>query len=145
MTIKILNCPSNFSNKVAVKVKITRENCSKHIFHGHFWRAKKNISREKKKTLDTVTKIILNVNCLILSIILAHFSHTKNVDKTKDWLESIGSWELSKITIVLLVKMKIRRGNFKFSRLLKKLGKERISYLVIQVSYTVYMLTNPSL
>ena len=145
MTIKILNCPSNFSNKVAVKVKITRENCSKHIFHGHFWRAKKNISREKKKPLDTVTKIILNVNCLKMSIILAHLSHTKYVDKTKDWLESIGSWELSKITIVLLVKMKIRRGNFKFSRLLKKLGKERISYLVIQVSYTVYMLTNPSL
>ena len=145
MTIKILNCPSNFSNKVAVKVKITREYCSKHIFHGHFWRAKKIISREKKKPLDTVTKIILNVNCRKMSIILAHLSHTKYVDKTKDWLESIGSWELSKITILLLVKMKIRRGNFKFSRLLKKLGKERISYLVNQVSYTLYMLTNPSL
>ena len=139
MTIKILNCPSNFSNKVAVKVKITRENCSKHIFHGHFWRAKKIISREKKKPLDTVTKIILIVNCLKMSIILAHLSHTKYVDKTKDWLESIGSWELSKITIVLLLKMKIWRGDFKFPRWLNKLGKKRICYLMCPVKlHSIY-------
>ena len=81
-----------------------------------------------------------------MSIILAHFTHpTKNADKAKDWSESIGTWELSKITIALLLKMQIWRGDFKFPRWLNKLEKIEYDDWCVQLNYTVYTLTNPKL